>query len=118
MFHSGATVSDDPRPLPFNWLLLIIIFVFDPLAIALVIAANFAFAQLREQYRENIYGETVPIDDKVEDMRKIVEAYGDLEDEIKDWDATLNDGLDDDDLFWDEEDLEILKLELKELKPT
>jgi len=30
-----------------NWLLLIIIFVFDPLAIALVIAANFAFAQLK-----------------------------------------------------------------------
>jgi hypothetical protein len=30
-----------------NWLLLIIIFVFDPLAIALVIAANFAFNQLR-----------------------------------------------------------------------
>ena len=30
-----------------NWLLLVIIFVFDPLAIALVIAANFAFAQLR-----------------------------------------------------------------------
>jgi hypothetical protein len=31
-----------------NWLLLIIIFVFDPLAIALVIAANFAFSQLRK----------------------------------------------------------------------
>jgi len=31
-----------------NWLLLIIIFVFDPLAIALVIAANFAFTQLRK----------------------------------------------------------------------
>ena len=29
-----------------NWLLLIIIFVFDPLAISLVIAANFAFGQL------------------------------------------------------------------------
>ena len=32
-----------------NYLLLIIIFVFDPLAIALVIAANFAFAQLRNK---------------------------------------------------------------------
>ena len=30
-----------------NWLLLTIIFVFDPLAIALVVAANFAFAQLK-----------------------------------------------------------------------
>ena len=30
-----------------NWLLLIIIFVFDPLAICLVIAANFAFTQVK-----------------------------------------------------------------------
>jgi hypothetical protein len=30
-----------------NWLLLTIIFVFDPLAIALVIAANFAFEQIK-----------------------------------------------------------------------
>ena len=32
-----------------NWLLLIIIFVFDPLAISLVIAANFAFSQLTKK---------------------------------------------------------------------
>lgn len=32
-----------------NYLLLIIIFVFDPLAIALVIAANFAFSQLKDK---------------------------------------------------------------------
>jgi len=32
-----------------NYLLLIIIFVFDPLAISLVIAANFAFAQLKNK---------------------------------------------------------------------
>ena len=31
-----------------NWYILVIIFVFDPLAIALVIAANFAFTQLRK----------------------------------------------------------------------
>ena len=30
-----------------NWLLLTIIFVFDPLAIALVVAANFAFDQIK-----------------------------------------------------------------------
>ena len=30
-----------------NWFLLLIIFVFDPLAIAMVIAANFAFAQIK-----------------------------------------------------------------------
>ena len=42
-----------------NWLLLTIIFVFDPLAIALVIAANFAFEQLKIKTTKNVYGETV-----------------------------------------------------------
>jgi hypothetical protein len=32
-----------------NWFLLVIIFVFDPLAISLVVAANFAFAQLKKK---------------------------------------------------------------------
>jgi len=36
-----------------NYLLLTIIFVFDPLAIALVIAANFAFAQLENKNEPN-----------------------------------------------------------------
>jgi hypothetical protein len=43
-----------------NWLLLIIVFVFDPLAISLVIAANFAFSQIKNPFKENIYGEIVP----------------------------------------------------------
>ena len=30
-----------------NWFLLLIVFVFDPLAIAMVVAANFAFAQIK-----------------------------------------------------------------------
>lgn len=47
-----------------NYLLLIIIFVFDPLAIALVIAANFAFEQSKPK-----------------------------EDDLKEWDDTLLDGL-------------------------
>ncbi len=44
-----------------NYLLLVIIFVFDPLAIALVIAANFAFAKLKRPTKENLYGEVVEI---------------------------------------------------------
>ena len=40
-----------------NILLLTIIFVFDPLAIALVVAANYAFEQLKGKTKENIYGE-------------------------------------------------------------
>ena len=35
-----------------NWFLLLIIFVFDPLAIALVVAANFAFSQIKPKVKE------------------------------------------------------------------
>ena len=49
-----------------NVLLLIIIFVFDPLAISLVVAANFAFAQAYppKKYKENLYEEIVEVKEK------------------------------------------------------
>ena len=53
-----------------NILLLTIIFVFDPLAIALVVAANFAFEQIRPKTKENLYGETVVVEDKEEEFNK------------------------------------------------
>ena len=53
-----------------NYLLLTIIFVFDPLAIALVVAANFAFDQIRPRTKENLYGEKVEIKDKKEEFNK------------------------------------------------
>ena len=43
-YLSGLT--GQPMDKIINWFLLVIIFVFDPLAIALVIAANFAFSQI------------------------------------------------------------------------
>jgi hypothetical protein len=55
-----------------NWLLLVIIFVFDPLAIALVIAANFAFKQIQPSTNNNsedygIYSTlNVPLDENEE----------------------------------------------------
>ena len=57
-YLSGLTGK--PMDQIINWLLLVIIFVFDPLAIALVIAANFAFEQLRPKKtikKENIVEE-------------------------------------------------------------
>ena len=57
-----------------NYLLLTIIFVFDPLAIALVIAANFAFARLHPKTKENIYGEKVIVEEE--------DPWGDLEEEL------------------------------------
>ena len=87
-----SELTDVPMNKIINVLLLIIIFVFDPLAIALVIAANFAFDQLKKKYRENLYGE------KVLDLSPEEIIYGsDLEeeDDFDDLDGTLNDGLDD-----------------------
>jgi hypothetical protein len=43
-----SNLTGQPMDKIINWFLLIIIFVFDPLAISLVIAANFAFAQIRK----------------------------------------------------------------------
>ncbi len=42
-----------------NWFILIFIFVFDPLAVVLLIAANKAFEIVRPIIKENIYGEQV-----------------------------------------------------------
>jgi hypothetical protein len=86
-----------------NWLLLIIIFVFDPLAISLVIAANFAFekAYPKKKYKENLYGEKIE-DIEVKDAEEIKtqdEFMANLDrieeqkhwkarqQEIKDWEA-------------------------------
>jgi hypothetical protein len=77
-----------------NVLLLIIIFVFDPLAIALVVAANFAFAKLRTH-------------DALNELTKIQEEEGLYDNEGSDiytgedlsvWDSTLMDGLEDEEL--------------------
>jgi len=68
-----------------NWYILVIIFVFDPLAIALVIAANFAFAKLKQKDQKiGLYDEK------------------DLE-EMREWEeASLTDLQDPEDLEWDE----------------
>jgi hypothetical protein len=104
---TNATATSELGPLKFlsqltgvamdriiNWYILVIIFVFDPLAIALVIAANFAFAQL-------IRRKETPLEENVEDMRKVVDAYDDLQDEMKEWEeASLTDLRDD--IYWGE----------------
>ena len=58
-YLSGLTGT--PMDKIINILLLTIIFVFDPLAIALVIAANYAFEQLKGKTKINMYGEEVPV---------------------------------------------------------
>jgi len=80
---------DKPMDQIINWFILIIIFVFDPLAVALVIAFNNA----------------VKVDKGEKDKKKIVqkrELYGEEPDEEQStlWDDTLQDGLEDEE--WDE----------------
>jgi len=84
-----------------NILLLIIIFVFDPLAIALVIAANFAFAKLKKE----------PI---LDDMETVIEEEFDEDHAL---DMAMNAMVEDMDLEEFEEaslvDLQILEEEEK-----
>jgi len=60
-----------------NILLLIIIFVFDPLAISLVVAANFAFSQAypSKKYRDNLYGEEVEVKMSVPEGMEFNKSY-------------------------------------------
>ena len=84
---------DKPMDQIINWFILIIIFVFDPLAVSLVIAFNNA----------------MKVDKGDDDKKKVVqkrELYGEeIEPDPNDlpnlWDNTINDGLDD--IEWDED---------------
>tara|TARA_Y100000766_G_scaffold20429_1_gene14282 strand:- start:631 stop:1770 length:1140 start_codon:yes stop_codon:yes gene_type:complete len=59
-----AGLTGYPMDKIINVLLLIIIFVFDPLAVSLVVAANFAYNQAfpKKKYRENLYEEKVEVE--------------------------------------------------------
>ena len=79
-YLSGLTGA--PMDKIINILLLVIIFVFDPLAISLVIAANFAFDQAKpkKKYKENLYGEMV--EDKFSEWDNLDEEDTVTEEEI------------------------------------
>ena len=99
-----------------NYLLLTIIFVFDPLAIALVIAANFAFEKLRPKTKDNIYGEKVVVegedtqlkfdfDDRVPNLEKDLQS---VKEEITDFKKKISavvmfDGLEEEPQITEEE---------------
>lgn len=88
-----------------NYLLLTIIFVFDPLAIALVIAANFAFEKLRPKTKDNIYGEKIVVKEEEDNP---IQTIIDNDQEMGLWDTTVADGLDEieESEDWEEEDEE------------
>ena len=89
-----SSLTGYPMDKIINVLLLIIIFVFDPLAISLVVAANFAFdkAYPKKKYKENLYGEEVELDFEVKDaeeMKTQEEFIKNLDklEKIRDWEA-------------------------------
>jgi len=72
-----ATVTGQPMEKIVNWFMLLIIFVFDPLAIAMVVAANMAFAHIKgvsrdprdyEVYQSKVITKEVPVEK--EDIEK------------------------------------------------
>ncbi len=86
-----ASVTGIPMDKIINVLLLIIIFVFDPLAISLVVAANFAFERLKKKQKEWIEDKAFSehVDDILhEDEESILDVNSPLpgeEDEEDEW---------------------------------
>ena len=87
-----------------NYLLLVIIFVFDPLAISLVIAANFAFEQLNKNKKE-------------EEMKIFSWFKKKKKDTFEDLNVTLNDGLENEPVF-EEEPIEEEPIEEEIIEPV
>jgi hypothetical protein len=89
-----------PMDVIINWFILIIIFVFDPLAIALVVAFNNAVKvdkgeddKKKVVQKRELYGEEPDKETQRELIKEIMQA--DEKDGLyDDWDETLNDGLD------------------------
>ena len=103
-----------------NVLLLVIIFVFDPLAVSLVIASNFAYNQAypKKRYKKNLYEEKVEIKPNVfdkysEDDEKRMDIIGQNGNDGEHYDS---DDLNKDGVV-DKNDLEALN-EIRDKYPT
>ena len=113
-YLSGLTGT--PMDKIINWLLLVIIFVFDPLAISLVIAANFAFAQAfpKKEDEDNEYTPSNSVWDNIEEDDEDEEDVLDEEwDEEHALDQVLNNMVED----FDEDDF-LDKTSPRSNKPT
>ena len=115
-----AEITGKPMATVVNWFALLIIFVFDPLAVTLVIAFNTALKvdeeeKLLKKVEENkekknfdLYNDELSDESTINE--NIVETNDNqdidipTEDDFKHWDFTLTDGLEDEDL--NEEEVE------------
>ena len=75
-----AELTGQPMSKIVNWFMMLIIFVFDPLAIAMVVAANMAFAQVKGVARDpkdyEVYQEKEPTEEEIKE--KYIKEEGDL----------------------------------------
>ena len=89
-----AELTDQPMERIVNWFMLLIIFVFDPLAIAMVVAANMAFAQIKPKVKEMSQqqisreldkNEPIIIEKEVETIKKVPaeNVYGERLEQIE-----------------------------------
>ena len=119
-----AEITGKPMATVVNWFALLIIFVFDPLAVTLVIAFNTALKvdeeeKLLKKVEENKEKKNFDLynDESSDEDNEGTDIY--TEDDLKDWDVTLTDGLEDED--WNKEEIEnfneqFQKVELEEEK--
>jgi hypothetical protein len=84
-FQSKAETSGELGPLKYisklldipmdriiNWFILVIIFVFDPLAVSLIIAANNAFNKAKMPQQLAMYNEAAPFEVKPIEIKPVV----------------------------------------------
>lgn len=108
-----AEATGKPMNTIVNWFALFIVFVFDPLAVTLVIAFNTALKvdkgeedKKKVVEKRELYGETDQDNDQDNDQDDVIRKESEL------WDVTLQDGLDDE--MWSEEEMEDFKKQFPE----
>ena len=107
-----SELTDTPMSKVVNILMLVIIFVFDPLAISLVIAANFAFSRLKNIKEEDDFSDLdVTIEDGLEDVPY---EESQVEPDIQD----TNDKVEEDKITPSPEELETLEKYLKKMEES
>jgi len=88
-----------------KFFIFVIVLVFDPLAVALIIAFNGLLMKPSKKRKKEILAEMMENDQKL----GLYEVYGDkkedFNDDISEWDSTLNDGLED--IEWPEPNEEL-----------
>ena len=84
-----AGLTGTPMDKIINILLLVIIFVFDPLAISLVVAANFAFekAYPKKKFEDNLYGEKEEVKEEWDEDHALDLVLNDMVNDIEVRDA-------------------------------